>query len=293
MNVGKKALCGVIAFCLFVQGQCGGNTVIAKTKAIKLNMTKKTITVGGSFRLKLKGKRSPKTVVTWKSSNKKIAIVSKTGKVTGKKAGKAKITVKVSGKSRKLTCQVTVQKKKAASSAKPVKTPVPDPTDVSSSAPGAAKTPEVTQTSTPVITETPAASPKQADPSTLVVSQSLVMHDGILMTAYLINKNYNGYIMVSLNGKSYAYGDEISGRTLLMMLDRSYTNRPKVNQEGTISLSRGENDEYWTVTDLVLNKEYYLKADRTNSLDPSWADCGVIYVKGDVSAEMGFQTNIQ
>uniref|UniRef100_UPI00307A67C5 hypothetical protein n=1 Tax=Jutongia sp. TaxID=2944204 RepID=UPI00307A67C5 len=61
----------------------------------------------------------------------------------------------------------------------------------------------------------------------------------------------------------------------------------------TLSLYRGEEDEYWTVEDMELNKKYYLKAIRTNTLDPSWADCGVIYVKGDVRTEVGFQTNTQ
>ena len=50
-------------------------------------------------------------IVSWKSSNRKVATVTSKGKITGKKAGKATITVKLkSGKSAKLT--VTVQKTK-------------------------------------------------------------------------------------------------------------------------------------------------------------------------------------
>ena len=292
MNVGKKILCGMITLCLIGQNLGGTNVAAAKSNAVKLNITKKKISVGSSFQLKVKGKVSRKTVVTWKSSNKKIAVVSKKGKVTGKKAGKAQITVTVGGNNKKAVCKVTVQKKKNSSS-KPVTTLTPDSNVVPSSpVPGAADNPTVSQT--PASTASPEASAKTADSSVLVVSESLVELDGEIMTAYLVNKNYSGNISVSLNGKNYTHSDKISGKDLLVMLALTYTpNEPKVNHEGTISLYRGEEDEYWTVEDMELNKKYYLKAIRTNTLDPSWADCGVIYVKGDVRTEVGFQTNTQ
>lgn len=292
MNVGKKILCGMITLCLIGQSLGGTNVAAAKSNAVKLNITKKKISVGSSFQLKVKGKVSRKTVVTWKSSNKKIAVVSKKGKVTGKKAGKAQITVTVGGNNKKAVCKVTVQKKKNSSS-KPVTTLTPDSNVVPSSpVPGVVDNPTVSQT--PASTASPEASAKTADSSVLVVSESLVELDGEIMTAYLVNKNYSGNISVSLNGKNYTHSDKISGKDLLVMLALTYTpNEPKVNHEGTISLYRGEEDEYWTVEDMELNKKYYLKAIRTNTLDPSWADCGVIYVKGDVRTEVGFQTNTQ
>lgn len=292
MNVGKKILCGMITLCLIGQSLGGINVAAAKSNAVKLNITKKKISVGSSFQLKVKGKVSRKTVLTWKSSNKKIAVVSKKGKVTGKKAGKTQITVTVGGNNKKAVCKVTVQKKKNSSS-KPVTTLTPDSNVVPSSpVPGVADNPTVSQA--PASTASPEASAKTADSSVLVVSESLVELDGEIMTAYLVNKNYSGNISVSLNGKNYTHSDKISGKDLLVMLALTYTpNEPKVNHEGTISLYRGEEDEYWTVEDMELNKKYYLKAIRTNTLDPSWADCGVIYVKGDVRTEVGFQTNTQ
>lgn len=292
MNVGKKILCGMITLCLIGQSLGGINVAAAKSNAVKLNITKKKISVGSSFQLKVKGKVSRKTVVTWKSSNKKIAVVSKKGKVTGKKAGKTQITVTVGGNNKKAVCKVTVQKKKNSSS-KPVTTLTPDSNVVPSSpVPGVADNPTASQA--PASTASPEASAKTADSSVLVVSESLVELDGEIMTAYLVNKNYSGNISVSLNGKNYTHSDKISGKDLLVMLALTYTpNEPKVNHEGTISLYRGEEDEYWTVEDMELNKKYYLKAIRTNTLDPSWADCGVIYVKGDVRTEVGFQTNTQ
>lgn len=63
---------------------------------IKLNKTKATLKKGKSLTLKAKVSGKSKKV-TWKSSNSKIATVSKTGKVTAKKVGTATITAKANG----------------------------------------------------------------------------------------------------------------------------------------------------------------------------------------------------
>lgn len=76
--------------------------VDAKSK-VKLNITKATLSVGGSINLKL---LNNKKKVTWKSSNKKVASVTKKGKVKAKKKGKASIVAKVGKK--KYTCKITV-----------------------------------------------------------------------------------------------------------------------------------------------------------------------------------------
>lgn len=76
--------------------------VDAKSK-VKLNITKATLSIGGSINLKLLNNRKK---VTWKSSNKKVASVTKKGKVKAKKKGKASIVAKVGKK--KYTCKVTV-----------------------------------------------------------------------------------------------------------------------------------------------------------------------------------------
>ncbi|MCM1498296.1 MAG: Ig-like domain-containing protein [Clostridium sp.] len=86
-----------------------GNAVNTQAAAKeRLSQTKVTITVGKSVTLKVK---NTKKKVKWSTSNRKVAAVSKKGKVTGKKAGKATITAKVGGK--KYTCKVTVKKKQA------------------------------------------------------------------------------------------------------------------------------------------------------------------------------------
>lgn len=86
--------------------------VDAKSK-VKLNITKATLSIGGSINLKL---LNNKKKVTWKSSNKKVASVTKKGKVKAKKKGKASIVAKVGKK--KYTCKVTVGKVSKKSTSK-------------------------------------------------------------------------------------------------------------------------------------------------------------------------------
>ena len=74
-------------------------------KKPSLNVTKKTLYVGNTYTLKLTG-TSIKSV---KSSNNKVAAISKKGKVTAKKAGKTTITITGKDK-KKYTCSITVKK---------------------------------------------------------------------------------------------------------------------------------------------------------------------------------------
>ncbi len=83
----------------------GGSITQVQAKSIRLNYSWITMTKGYSMNLKLSG---TKKKAKWKSSNKKIAIVNKKGKVTGKNVGHCTVTVKVGGE--KLQCSVTVTK---------------------------------------------------------------------------------------------------------------------------------------------------------------------------------------
>ena len=84
-----------------------GNVEAARKK---VQLSKKTVTLEVGKKVTLKLKNAPKKKkITWSSSNKKVASVSKKGVVTAEKAGKANITAKVSGK--KYVCKVTVKKK--------------------------------------------------------------------------------------------------------------------------------------------------------------------------------------
>ena len=83
----------------------GTDDVQAKSK-VRLSASKAGIYEGYTKKVTLKGARAKK--VTWKSSNKKIAAVSKNGIIKAKKAGKCVITAKYQKKSYK--CRVTVKK---------------------------------------------------------------------------------------------------------------------------------------------------------------------------------------
>lgn len=75
-------------------------------KKIKLNKKKATIKVGKAIKLKLKNAKAKK--VKWRSTNKKVATVSKKGTVKARKKGKTTIIAKYKGK--KYRCKITVKK---------------------------------------------------------------------------------------------------------------------------------------------------------------------------------------
>ncbi|GEM_PF-3247282 len=80
-------------------------------KSIQLNKSKLTLYTGEKQTLTIKLKPSDATITgktVWKSSNKKIATVSKSGKITAKKPGSVTITAVVGTKTTK--CKVTVKK---------------------------------------------------------------------------------------------------------------------------------------------------------------------------------------
>lgn len=95
-------------------------TNINAASKVKLSKTKTTIYVGKTVTLKLKNNKKK---VKWTTSNKKIATVSKKGKVKGKKAGKVTITAKV--RKKKYKCKITVKKKQTP---KPTIKPTEQPT---------------------------------------------------------------------------------------------------------------------------------------------------------------------
>ena len=82
-------------------------------KSVSLNKGNITINVGDTYQLKatIKPKNATNKKVTWKSSNKKIVTVTKKGKIKGKSAGKATITVTT--KSGKKTAKKTITVKES------------------------------------------------------------------------------------------------------------------------------------------------------------------------------------
>lgn len=109
----KRVISFVLAMTMVVTLAFSNTTpVYAASKAVKSvtlkigskNVTKKTynLAVGKTATIKATVKPSAaKKSIAYKTSSKAIATVSKTGKVTAKKAGTAKITVTVTGKNKK------------------------------------------------------------------------------------------------------------------------------------------------------------------------------------------------
>lgn len=133
-----------------------GTAVNAKqTKKPTIKTKKITMQCGTQKTIVLKGKRK-KAVYLYKSSRKSIATISKKGKITAKKVGKAKITVleKFNKKLRKIgTITVTITDKK------PVVPPSNVPAQTSTAVPPVTATPAVTASASTVPTEAPTATP--------------------------------------------------------------------------------------------------------------------------------------
>lgn len=77
---------------------------VQASKKMKLNKTKVLVRIGSPVKLKVKNAKKKK--IKWKTSNKKIATVSKKGVVKGKDDGNCTITAKVGKK--KLKCKIAV-----------------------------------------------------------------------------------------------------------------------------------------------------------------------------------------
>lgn len=79
-----------------------------KAKSVKLNKKKATLNIGKTLDLKATMNPSKSTdTLKWTTSNKKVAMVDKFGRVTARKQGTATITVKTSS-GKKATCKITV-----------------------------------------------------------------------------------------------------------------------------------------------------------------------------------------
>ena len=92
-----------LCLCIFM----APTTKSAAKKKVSLTKTKLTLTIGKTYKLKLKNNKKK---VKWTSSKKSVATVTSKGKVTAKKVGTATITAKVGKK--KYKCKLTVKAKK-------------------------------------------------------------------------------------------------------------------------------------------------------------------------------------
>ena len=108
MNKMKRILTIVLTLALIVTMMPMNLTNVNARTTTRLSSKKIVLQVGKTKKLKVKNKPAG-VKVTWKSSKKKVATVSKKGKVKAKKAGKTTITAKVGKK--KYKCRVIVRNK--------------------------------------------------------------------------------------------------------------------------------------------------------------------------------------
>lgn len=155
------ALCLIaVLMIMTVAGAPGTQNAQAKAKPV-LNKKKVSLIVGEKVTLKLK---NWKKRVTWSSSKKSVATVSKKGVVQARKKGRANITAKAGGK--KYLCRVTVATAKPGPKRTPAVTSTRKPPAVQTRRPAAAptRTPAAVPTRMPVAipTATPSANPGQS-----------------------------------------------------------------------------------------------------------------------------------
>lgn len=111
-NPALKGFFRVVCFCIIIMLTVQGDALSrigmlpVYAAAIKINKSSAALIQGESVQLRISG---TKKTIKWSTGNKNIAVVSKTGKVTGKAVGTVNVTAAVGGK--KYTCKITVKKK--------------------------------------------------------------------------------------------------------------------------------------------------------------------------------------
>ena len=124
----KRIIASFACMGLFVSLFSAFNPIAADAavKSIKLSNKKLSMTVGEKKVLKVKYKPAKsKAKIVWSSSKKKVAKVSKKGKVTAKSEGSAVITAKIKASKIKAACKVKVRN---AVDVTPTNVSVPSPT---------------------------------------------------------------------------------------------------------------------------------------------------------------------
>ncbi len=161
-------------------------SAVSAAKKATLSSKKMNVEVGAKKKIKIK-KKSKGAVYTFKSASKKTAAVNKKGVVTGKKAGKTKITVKerIGKKTRKIG-KVTVKVYEVKESDTNV-TPVPVQTDASiqaTEAPAAEPTAAPTEEPTIAPTRAPLVLDDTSTPSGFNQKQSGVAYGQLSRVTY-------------------------------------------------------------------------------------------------------------
>ncbi|MBR6890510.1 MAG: Ig-like domain-containing protein, partial [Clostridia bacterium] len=137
-------------------------TVTVKNAPKKITLNKKKLTLQAGKKVTLKAtlpKNTASYMMTWKSSNKKVATVDNKGVVKAVGPGTAKITVTTYKSKVKATCKVTV---KAPATPAPTETPTEAPTEAPVEAPTEAPVEAPTEAPVEAPTEAPIEMPTEA-----------------------------------------------------------------------------------------------------------------------------------
>lgn len=169
MNNSKRILVSALILSMVILLIPGNTTATQAAKKPKLSKTRVSITVGKTKTVKMKNS-AKKAKVSWKTSNKKVAKITKKvtkgkkakAKIKGIKAGKAVITAKykLGKKVKKLKCRVTVKDAivEPITTTNPTSNVIVTETPVVSEAP-ATETPTIRPTRAPTQSPTPSPSP--------------------------------------------------------------------------------------------------------------------------------------
>ncbi len=162
MRYKSKLVSGLLVVCLLISSLHIHRMSVAAAGVSKSkihlsingrNVSGKTVTIkkGKTKKLKVTAFKKKNVGITFRSNNRSVAAVSKTGKITAKKIGTAKITVIIKSKKKKrkgwLKVKVVAAKRKKDASL-PTKKPIPVPTVVPNDIP------TIEPTDTPVIEPT-------------------------------------------------------------------------------------------------------------------------------------------
>lgn len=283
----------IVAACTF-----GFSPKVHAATTVKIKTSKINLYVGGRKTIKTKiKKKTSKTKLVWKSSKKSVATVNSRGRVTAKKAGKTVITVRIKGKKTKAKCTVTVGKRVTKLKIKTKKSVTirvgKKHTIKSSVSPSNALYKGVTYKSAnksiatvskkgvitskklgnTIITVRTKGTDKKGKRKTAKITVKVIPPSKTgktpfvyattrgtgskQETIYFVDKNYSGNMKVRVNGIEWnTKGTTLEGLNKLEMMG----NLIYSNSSNTMKVSRIDFAEYWTITDLKKNRNYYMKA---------------------------------
>lgn len=267
----------VTALAVGIVTSAGGEGQAAKKP--QLSQKKITLKVGQTKTLRVK-KQAKKAKISWKSENKKIAVVSKKGKVTAKKVGTTKVVCKVKDGTKKftLTCKVTV--KKTTPKVVPTST-VPTPAVPATSA-VPTQTPSVTQPTVPTVVPTLEPTPKPT--STPVVRPSQYQVSGVFRSRNgKVLKNET--IQFEGNEENYSTVTDDQGKYSVSLPEGEYTVQ-SYDYDFTSRLKIESGMEKTLEKDFVVPEDYYeccllLKAENGTVLKNSYVVVSVLDSFGD------------